>query len=224
MINLPETWRSALGDPMGLPYFRSLEGFLEVERQAHSVFPAEPDVFQAFECTPLDQVRVVILGQDPYHDVGQAHGLAFSVRPGVKLPASLRNIFKELHADLGVPTPGNGCLIPWARQGVLLLNTVLTVRAHQAHSHRGRGWEVFTDQVIKHLGQQSEPLVFVLWGKPAQAKKKLIEASRHLILEAPHPSPLSAHGGFFGSRPFSKINDALRGWGKAEIDWTLAGS
>jgi len=210
-----------VGDELAKPYFGDLQQFLENERTKHTVFPPVDRVFEALELTPFDAVRVVVLGQDPYHDDGQAHGLAFSVLTGVKLPASLRNIFKELHDDLGGPLAKHGCLIPWAKQGVLMLNTVLTVRAHQAHSHRGKGWELFTDAVIAALSKRTDPIVFVLWGKPAQGKKILIDLQRHHVLESAHPSPLSAHRGFFGSRPFSKINDALRAWGQAEIDWRL---
>ncbi len=220
-MQLPASWMPILGAELAKPYFHELQQFLAAERGSHSIFPTNEHVFAALEHTPFEQVRVVILGQDPYHDVGQAHGLCFSVMPGVKLPASLRNIFKELTDDLGCPKPSGGCLIPWAKQGVLLLNTVLTVRAHQAHSHRGKGWETFTDAIIEHLGQRSEPIVFVLWGKPAQAKKKLITEDHHVILEAAHPSPLSAYNGFFGSKPFSRCNQALRAWGQAEIAWAL---
>jgi uracil-DNA glycosylase len=210
-----------IGDELAKPYFRALQQFLADERSRHQVFPPNDQVFAALELTAFEAVRVVILGQDPYHEDDQAHGLAFSVRPGVKLPASLRNIFKELKDDLGCPAPNHGCLTVWGTQGVLLLNTVLTVRAHEAHSHRGKGWETFTDAVIARLSGRSEPIVFVLWGKPAQAKKSLIDASKHKILEAAHPSPLSAHSGFFGSKPFSQINAALKSWGQPEIDWRI---
>lgn len=219
-MQIPASWRPIVGDKIS----DDLQSFLESERTQHQVFPPGEQVFAALELTPFEQVRVVILGQDPYHDVGQAHGLAFSVQPGVKLPASLRNIFKELKDDLGIAAPRCGCLTPWTKQGVLLLNAVLTVRAHQANSHRGKGWEPFTDAIIERLGQREPPLVFVLWGKPAQAKKKLIDTSRHVVLEAAHPSPLSAHNGFFGSRPFSKVNQTLRAWGQGEIDWRIVDS
>jgi uracil-DNA glycosylase len=221
MTQLPPAWIPIIGNESSKPYFLELQKFLAAERAAHPIFPSEQNVFAAFELTPPESVRVVIVGQDPYHNVGQAHGLAFSVSPGVKLPASLRNIFKEMHDDVGVPKPKHGCLIPWAEQGVLLLNTVLTVRAHEANSHRGQGWETFTDAVIRQLGNRTKPLIFVLWGKPAQAKKKLIDAERHVVLEAAHPSPLSAQRGFFGSTPFSKINAKLREWADAEIDWAI---
>lgn len=219
-MQLPASWLPIVGDK----FTAELHAFLESERSQHQVFPPPEQVFAALQSTPYDQVRVVILGQDPYHDVGQAHGLAFSVQPGVRLPASLRNIFKELNDDLGIAVPTCGCLTPWTRQGVLLLNTVLTVRAHQANSHRGKGWEEVTDAIIEQLGQRESPLVFVLWGKPAQAKKKLIDVERHVVLESAHPSPLSARSGFFGSKPFSKVNQALRAWGQAEIDWAIRDS
>lgn len=218
---LPTSWVPAVGDEVVKPYFHDLQQFLATERSQHEVFPPVERTYAAMELTPFEQVRVVIVGQDPYHDVGQAHGLSFSVLPGVKVPPSLRNIFKELHEDVGCTAPAHGCLISWARQGVLLLNTVLTVRAHAAHSHRGRGWETFTDAVIARLSSRTDPLIFVLWGKPAQAKKALIDPARQLIIEAAHPSPLSAYTGFFGSRPFSKINRALASWSKPQIDWQI---
>jgi uracil-DNA glycosylase len=218
---LPASWRPVLGDQLRQPYFRELAEFLEREREQYAVFPPEPDVFNALKLTPFDEVRVVILGQDPYHDDGQAHGLAFSVRPGVTPPPSLRNIFKELRDDVGCPKPANGNLEPWAKQGVLLLNTVLTVRAHQAHSHRGKGWERFTDAAIEAVGDKDDPVVFVLWGAPAQKKIPLIDTSRHTVLKSPHPSPLSAKSGFFGSRPFSAVNAALEAAGRDPIDWCL---
>jgi uracil-DNA glycosylase len=218
---LPAAWMPIVGGELTKPYFQDLLQFLKAERTQHQVFPPEERIFTAFELTPFERVRVLILGQDPYHNVGQAHGLAFSVLPGVKLPGSLRNIFKELNADLGCTVPKHGCLIPWAQQGVLLLNTVLTVREHVAHSHRGKGWESFTDAVIERLSNRSDPVIFVLWGKPAQAKKKLIDTNKHVVFESAHPSPLSAHTGFFGSKPFSKINAALQLWGKPQIDWRI---
>jgi uracil-DNA glycosylase len=223
-MQLPATWLPIVGAELEKPYYCELESLLASERQVHSIFPSDDAVFHALELTPFDQARVVILGQDPYHDVGRANGLAFSVQPGVKLPASLRNIFKELQDDLGFPISRNGCLECWANQGVLLLNTVLTVRAHVANSHRGKGWEAFTDAIIARLGNRTEPTIFVLWGKPAQTKKKLIDTERHAVIESAHPSPLSAHGGFFGSKPFSKINQALRAWGQPEIDWAIRDS
>ncbi len=199
----------------------SLEAFLEVERATQTVFPPESEVFSALELTPFDQVRVLVVGQDPYHDDGQAHGLAFSVRPGVKVPPSLRNIYKELEADLGILQSKNGFLEPWARQGVLLLNTSLTVRAHAAGSHKGQGWEKLTDAIIRAVSSEADRVVFVLWGAPAGKKLALIDATRHTVVQSAHPSPLSAHNGFFGSRPFSKMNAALLAVGKPEIDWRL---
>jgi uracil-DNA glycosylase len=210
-----------LGDQLRQPYFHTLEQFLSQERQEHTVYPPEPDVFNALKLTPYDDVKVLILGQDPYHGDSQAHGLAFSVRPGVTPPPSLRNILKELHDDVGCPMPKNGCLEPWARQGVLLLNTVLTVRAHEPNSHRGKGWEKFTDAAIAAVNAKAEPVVFVLWGGPAQKKLSLIDTSKHTVLKSPHPSPLSAKSGFFGSRPFSAVNAALQADGQQPIDWCL---
>ncbi|HEY1378068.1 MAG TPA: uracil-DNA glycosylase, partial [Gemmataceae bacterium] len=218
---LPASWRPVLGDQLRQPSYHKLTEFLERERDEYTVFPPEPDVFNALKLTPFDEVKVVILGQDPYHDDGQAHGLAFSVRPGVTPPPSLRNIFKELRDDVGCPKPANGNLEPWANQGVLLLNTVLTVRAHQPHSHRGKGWEKFTDAAIEAVGAKDDPVVFVLWGAPAQKKTPLIDTSRHTVLKSPHPSPLSAKSGFFGSRPFSAVNAALEASGRDPIDWCL---
>ena len=217
--DLPASWNLALQAEFAQPYFRNLNDFLNRERDQHAVFPSEQDVFNAFRLTPLDQVRVVILGQDPYHDVGQAHGLSFSVRAGQPLPPSLRNIFKELQADKNIPPSPHGDLTSWAQQGILLLNTVMTVRAHEPHSHRNRGWEQFTTHVIRILNQ-SPNLMFVLWGKPAQEKASLIE-SRHTIIQGPHPSPLSARRGFFGSRPFSKIDEFLIDHGTQPINWQL---
>ena len=203
------------------PYYQKLQEFLDAERAEHQVFPPEPEVFTALELTPYERAGVLILGQDPYHDDGQAHGLAFSVCPGVAPPPSLVNMFKELRDDLGCRVPNNGYLAPWAEQGVLLLNTVLTVRAHAPNSHKGKGWEHFTDAVIRALSARAEPTVFVLWGGNAQKKLKLIDADRHVIVKSAHPSPLSARNGFFGSRPFSQINTALRANGRSEIDWQL---
>lgn len=217
--DLPSCWKSALKDEFEKPYFQELSEFVAGERARHDVFPPESDVFNALRLTPLKQVRVVILGQDPYHDVGQAHGLCFSVRPGIKIPPSLRNIYKELEADLGHEPVDHGCLTSWAEQGVLLLNTVLTVRAHAANSHKKRGWETFTDAVLNCVNQQNH-VAFVLWGKPAQKKQTLIN-SRHFVIESAHPSPLSARRGFFGSRPFSAINADLAKHDDAPIDWNL---
>jgi uracil-DNA glycosylase len=218
---IPKAWRPVVGDETGKDYFEKLERFLERERREHTVFPPEEEVYTALRLTPYESVRVLILGQDPYHDDGQAHGLAFSVKPGVTPPPSLRNIFRELHADLGVPVPNNGYLVPWAEQGVLLLNAVLTVRAHQANSHKNKGWERFTDAVIRGVSEKEETVVFVLWGGYARKKLELVDTSRHAIVSSAHPSPLSARRGFFGSRPFSKINSALRDAGRGEIDWRL---
>ncbi len=217
--DLPACWAQALASEFTAPYFAELEAFVAAERVAGDVFPPTVDVFNAFELTLLERVRVVILGQDPYHDVGQAHGLSFSVRAGVRPPPSLRNIFKELEVDLGLTPGGNGCLDAWARQGVLLLNTVLTVRAHDANSHRMRGWETFTDKVIDCVNARPA-IVFVLWGRPAQKKRARID-QRHFVIESTHPSPLSASRGFFGSRPFSRINAFLAARGEPEIDWRL---
>lgn len=218
--NLSPCWQALLSDELPKKYFRELRQFLEQERSEHSVFPAVNNVYRAFELTPLHNMRVVILGQDPYHDDEQAHGLCFSVRPGVKLPPSLRNIFQELQSDLGIDPADHGCLEAWARQGVMLLNTVLTVRAHQPNSHRGKGWEEFTSRVIEVINQLPH-VTFVLWGKPAQGIAGQIN-DRHLVIRSAHPSPLSAYRGFFGSRPFSRINAFLKQTGQQEIQWDLS--
>ncbi|ADL55754.1 uracil-DNA glycosylase [Gallionella capsiferriformans] len=215
------TWRPLLIEETHKPYFGQLQQFIAEQREKHTVFPPEADVYAALHLTPIEEVRVFILGQDPYHDDHQAHGLCFSVRPGVSIPPSLLNIFKELKADLGCQIPNNGCLIPWARQGVLLLNAVLTVEAHHANSHKARGWETFTDAVIAAVNAKTDPVVFVLWGAYARKKIGLIDQSRHVVIESPHPSPLSAYRGFFGSRPFSKINAALTDAGRRPIDWQI---
>lgn len=217
---LPEDWHELLEDELEKPYFQQLYDFVLEERQKHTVFPPAKEVFSALRLTPYNRVKVLLLGQDPYHDHNQAHGLCFSVRPGITPPPSLRNIFKELHEDLGCRIPNNGYLVPWAEQGMLLLNAVLTVRAHEAASHANHGWETFTDAIIRKVNEKSDPIVFVLWGGYARKKKSLIDASRHYIVESAHPSPLSAKQ-FFGSRPFSKINKALRDAGKEEINWQL---
>lgn len=216
---LPDSWRAELDSALRTESFRKLQDFLEEEYSSRRIFPPREDLFSAFRLTAPDKVRVLILGQDPYHDDGQAHGLAFSVRPGVRFPPSLRNIFQERLDDLGIPVPSHGSLESWAKQGVLLLNTVLTVRAHEPASHKKHGWEEFTDAVIRTVGSRTSPVVFVLWGAPAQKKKRLIDTTRHIVLESAHPSPLSAYRGFFGSRPFSRINEALRAHGFTEIDW-----
>ena len=218
--HLPDDWRAILADELAKPYYHQLQEFVAGERQAHTVFPPEPDVFNALKLTPYAQTNVLLLGQDPYHDDGQAHGLCFSVRPGIKPPPSLVNIFKELRDDLGCKVPKHGYLARWAEQGVLLLNAVLTVRAHEPNSHKDKGWEMFTDAIIRAVNARPSPVVFVLWGAYAQKKAKLIDASRHRVLTAAHPSPLSAKK-FFGSRPFSAINAALISVGKPPIDWQL---
>ena len=214
-------WLGPLSAEFKKPYYASLYNKVKYEYENHQVFPAADDIFNAFQFTPLSEVKVVIFGQDPYHNVGQAHGLCFSVKPDVDIPPSLVNIYQELQADLGCYIPNNGYLEKWARQGVLLLNTVLTVRAHQANSHRGIGWEQFTDAAIRVLNEQDRPIVFILWGRPAQQKKAMLNNPKHLILEAPHPSPLSAYRGFFGSRPFSKTNQFLQSHGIGPIDWQI---
>lgn len=218
---LPKCWSRQLNDELQAPYFQDLATFVEKERKEHSVYPPVGDVFAAFQLTLFDKTRVLLLGQDPYHGEGQAHGLCFSVKEGVKLPPSLKNIFKELHADLGCEIPGHGNLSSWAKQGVLMLNTVLTVRASEANSHRKRGWETFTDEVIRRVNAKSSPVVFVLWGKPAQKKLELIDTDRHHVIQSAHPSPLSAKTGFFDSRPFSKVNHALESTGQPPIDWAV---
>lgn len=220
-IPIPSGWQPVLEEEKRKPYYAALTAFLEKERAAHQVFPPERDVFNALDLTPYDRVKVLILGQDPYHDDGQAHGLAFSVRPGVPPPPSLVNIFKELHNDTGARIPNHGSLVSWAERGVLLLNAVLTVRAHQPASHRGKGWETFTDAAIRALSARPEPLVFVLWGNYARQKLPLIDDSRHHIIAGVHPSPLSASRGFFGSRPFSRVNAYLKEFGEEAIDWEI---
>ena len=214
-------WQDVLGAEFDKPYYLQLRDFLKQEYITETVYPPMEDMWSAFCYTPYHKVKVVILGQDPYHGPGQAHGMSFSVKPGVPHPPSLQNMFKELRDDLGYDIPRDGTLIKWAEQGVLLLNTVLTVRAHQAHSHKDHGWEVFTDIVIQKLSERKEPIVFVLWGRPAQQKERLIDTSHHAIIKAPHPSPLSAYRGFFGSHPYSKINSQLIEWGEQPIDFDL---
>lgn len=221
MAAISNDWLEALRGEFKKPYYRQLFETVKKEYATHLVFPPSDDIFNAFHLTPLKDVKVVILGQDPYHNVGQAHGLCFSVQKGVAIPPSLVNIYQELHDDLGCSIPDHGYLVKWARQGVLMLNTVLTVRAHQANSHRGIGWEEFTDAAIRILNEQERPMVFILWGRPAQTKKSMLTNPKHLILEAPHPSPLSASRGFFGSRPFSKTNAFLTEHGLAPIDWQI---
>ena len=214
-------WNPLLRGEFDQPYWSELQRFVREERAGGPVHPPHDQVFAALHLTSYASTRVMILGQDPYHGPGQAHGLAFSVRDGVRVPPSLANIHKELHGDLGLPVPDHGNLEAWAHQGVLLLNTTLTVRGGQAASHQGRGWETFTDRVIRVVDAKPEHVVFILWGGHARKKKTLIDRDRHTILESPHPSPLSAHQGFLGSRPFSRANDALRAHGQAPIDWSL---
>ena len=220
-MNGTAEWKTIIGAEFEKEYYRKLGKFVNYEYQKGTVYPEKDDIFTAFRLTPLSKVKVVILGQDPYHEPGQAHGLAFSVKPGVEIPPSLVNIYKELHDDLGCYIPDNGYLGKWAEQGVLLLNTVLTVRAHQALSHRGVGWETFTDAVITAVNQIDRPIVFLLWGSPAQRKAEMLNNPRHLVLKAPHPSPLSAYRGFFGCRHFSTANRFLTEHGIDPIDWQI---
>lgn len=221
MPPISNDWQEAMEYEFVKPYYKKLFQTVQEEYKNHMILPEKDNLFNAFHFTPLHSVKVVILGQDPYHGIGQAHGLCFSVKPGVKIPPSLVNIFKELHDDLGCKIPNNGYLTKWASQGILMLNTVLTVRAHEANSHSGIGWEAFTDSAIRILNKQDRPIVYILWGKPAQNKKKMLDNPKHLILEAPHPSPLSSFRGFFGSRPFSKTNDFLLQNGLEPIDWQI---
>ena len=215
------SWGEVLKDEFQSPYFYQLKTFLVEEKKQYTVYPKGSDIFNAFKFTPFNDVRVVLIGQDPYHEENQAHGLSFSVREGVPFPPSLRNIFKELHDDVGCPIPVNGNLEKWARQGVLLLNATLTVRAHQAGSHQKHGWEQFTDAAIRNLSEKRSGLVFILWGSYAQAKQALIDTQKHHVLKAVHPSPLSAHRGFFGCKHFSRTNEILLSQGQPAIDWSL---
>lgn len=219
--NFPPSWLAAIGDEFAKPYFADLRKFITDERKQYSIFPPAADVFNAFRYTPLHLVRVVILGQDPYPTPGHAHGLCFSVRPGVPIPASLRNIYREMDTDLGIPPAPHGCLEAWARQGVLLLNTVLTVRSGAPNSHKGKGWEHFTDAALKAVSDLPRRVVFVLWGANAKQKAKLIDTKKHTVITGVHPSPMSADNGFFGSRPFSKVNEALEDAGLPPVDWRL---
>ncbi len=224
MIKLQEIdsqWQEALKEEFQKDYYHELMAKVSEAYENNQVFPPANEVFNALNLTPLSQVKAVIIGQDPYHDVGQAHGLCFSVKPGVKVPPSLVNIYKELHDDLGCNIPENGYLVKWATQGVLMLNTVLTVNAHEPNSHKGYGWEKFTDAIISKVNEEDRPIVFLLWGAPAQKKKKLLNNPKHLILEAPHPSPLSVYRGFWGCKHFSKTNDFLVNNGIEPIDWQL---
>lgn len=218
---IDESWYQVLIEEFEKDYFINLKKFLVEEKKQHIIYPPGKQIFAAFDSTPFDKVKVVILGQDPYHGPGQAHGLCFSVNEGVKHPPSLRNIYKEIESDLGIPYPKSGSLIPWTKQGVLLINATLTVRAHQAGSHQKRGWEQFTDAVIQKLSDQKSGLVFLLWGSFAISKSNLIDQSKHYILSTVHPSPLSAHRGFFGSKHFSKTNELLSQNGIAPIDWRV---
>jgi len=221
-VKLAPSWKARIGDYLERPDMQALSAFLRAEKQAGKViYPPGPDIFAAFEHTPFDQVRVVILGQDPYHGPNQAHGLCFSVRPGVQVPPSLQNIFKEIQRDLGIAPPDHGCLTPWADRGVLLLNAVLTVERSNANSHQGKGWEGFTDAAIDALNREREGIVFMLWGSYAQRKGQLIDARRHRVLKSVHPSPLSAHRGFLGCGHFSAANTYLEEHGQAPIDWSL---
>jgi uracil-DNA glycosylase len=218
---LNNDWGPLLEEEFSKPYYLQLREFLKKEYATKQIYPDMYDIFNALHYTPFHKVKVVILGQDPYHGPNQAHGLSFSVKPGVPAPPSLKNIFKELHDDLGCTIPNHGHLVHWAKQGVLLLNTVLTVRQGQPQSHRGKGWENFTNRVIELLNEKDSPVVYILWGASAQAKQALIDTSKHFILKAPHPSPLSAHRGFFGSKPFSKTNRILEQQGQDPIDWQI---
>lgn len=221
-IQLEPSWKAQLKPEFSKPYMQELKAFLRDEAKSKKViFPRGTEYFAALNHTPFEKVKVVILGQDPYHGTGQAHGLSFSVRPGVDIPPSLVNIFKELESDLGIPRAKHGFLQAWADQGVLLLNATLSVRANQAGSHQKKGWEQFTDAIIRRLNDEREGIVFVLWGSYAQKKGEFIDTGKHLVLKAPHPSPLSSHRGFFGSRPFSKINEYLKSRGQQPIDWRL---
>lgn len=214
-------WQQILAPEFQKPYYQQLQTFVKEEYQTQTIYPKKENILNALKQTPFDQVKVVILGQDPYHGPNQSHGLAFSVQPGVKIPPSLRNIFKELASDLGIQPATSGDLTAWANQGVLLLNTVLTVRAGAAHSHQKKGWEQFTDAIITQLNAREKPVVFILWGRPAQQKAAMIDTGKHVIIQSVHPSPLSASRGFFGSKPFSKANAALISFGEKPINWQL---
>ena len=220
-MHIPESWQPYLEAETQKTYFTKLQEFVAAERAKHEVFPPDDDVFNALRFTPYENTNVFLLGQDPYHDNNQAHGLCFSVRPGISTPPSLVNMYKELKDDMGCKIPNNGYLVSWASQGILMLNAVLTVRAHTPNSHKGKGWETFTDAVIKAVNDKEEPVVFVLWGGYAQKKLPLIDATKHTVIQSAHPSPLSARNGFFGSKPYSKINAALEAAGKSPIDWQI---
>ena len=214
-------WADLIEEESAKAYFRDLMTFMEMEYDTQTVYPPKEAIFSSLEATEYEKVKVVILGQDPYHGKNQAHGMSFSVQKGVRIPPSLKNIYKELQDDLGVEAPGHGYLLDWADEGVLLLNTVLTVREAQPNSHKGKGWEEFTDQVIRKLNERDKPVIFILWGKHAEQKEQLITNNRHYVLKAPHPSPFSARKGFFGSKPFSEVNQILAELGDEEIDWRI---
>lgn len=220
-ININEEWKNALSPEFDKPYFKTLWENVSEEYKVNEIFPPKEDIFNAFNYAPLSEVKCVIIGQDPYHNVGQAHGLCFSVKPGIAIPPSLVNIYKEIHDDIGCDIPSNGYLEKWAKQGILMLNTVLTVRAHEANSHKSMGWEKFTDAVIKVLNEQDRPIVYLLWGAPAQKKASKVDNPKHLLLKAPHPSPLSSYRGFFGCKHFSKANEFFIKNGLQVIDWSL---
>lgn len=220
-MKLNNDWQNYVGSEFHKSYFQELQRFLMAEYEQKEIYPPQEDIFNALTYTSYQNVKAIILGQDPYHGPNQAHGLSFSVKPGEGIPPSLKNIFQELHEDLGCKIPNNGYLKKWADQGVLLLNTVLTVRRGEANSHKGMGWETFTDEIILSLNKREQPVIFMLWGKPAQSKMRLIDCQRHFIIQSPHPSPLSAHRGFFGSRPFSKVNQILSQLQEEEIDWQI---
>ncbi|WP_223703010.1 uracil-DNA glycosylase [Sutcliffiella deserti] len=222
MNHLDEGWSALFKEESNKEYYRRLHQYINAEFDSNIVYPAKVDLFSAFETTSYENVKVVLLGQDPYHGEGQAHGMSFSVQKGVTIPPSLRNIYKELYNDIGIEPPAHGFLGEWAEEGVLLLNTVLTVRKSVPNSHKGKGWEQFTDAVIRKLNDREEPVIFLLWGKHAEQKEKLITNSHHYILKSPHPSPFAAHRGFFGSKPFSKINSILQRIGKKEINWKIS--
>jgi uracil-DNA glycosylase len=221
IISISNSWQKILAEEFEKPYFQKLQDFLTEERETQTIFPTEGDVFSAFKLTPYENVNVLVLGQDPYHDDNQAHGLCFSVKPGIKIPPSLLNIYKELQTDVEFKIPKHGYLVSWAEQGIMMLNAVLTVKAHTPNSHKDKGWETFTDAVISKVNQKTDPVVFVLWGAYAQKKLKLIDTVRHTVIQSAHPSPLSARNGFFGSKPFSAINAALHSAGKPAINWQI---
>lgn len=221
MAAIDNDWLEPLSEEFGKPYYKKLYTFIKDEYSRYVIYPPADEIFSAFHLTPLSDVKVVIIGQDPYHEPGQAHGLSFSVKPGIDIPPSLVNIYKELSDDVGTYIPNNGYLVKWANQGVLMLNTLLTVRAHKAFSHKDMGWEQFTDAAIKILNKVDRPIVFMLWGKPAQMKESMLNNPKHLILKAPHPSPLSAYRGFFGCKHFSRANEFLTANGLEPIDWQI---